>query len=438
MIATYTFYFAQGWWLVMLAIAVPPIWYMALRNLKSISVTRRVLAAFFRTLAMAILVGMLARPMFGEKSDLVTVLAVVDRSQSVSTVIVDRTKAPPVTLLDSGIAYLNTAMVQKNHPATDKLAVVDVAETASIATLPSNAMTVPQRCTNLAGEQSYLESGVQMAMAIAPPDTAARILLVSDGNETSGDLRQVARLAAANHIPIDVLPLRFKHLHDVVFSRLAAPLKAHSGQTITLRLVLNSTSDNVGGLLHLTLNGKALAIDPPNVDAHVVLHAGVNVKTVSLPVGSRGIQEYEATYIPDDPRQDEISQNDRASAMTYVTGPGHVLLVEADEAAGNLIASARSRRGSTCGGSRRPSSPRLSELMDTDCMVLADTENGNFSLQQQEMMCRYVTDMGGGLVMTGGPHSFGAGGWIGSPVASVLPVDLDPPQKQQMPKGVWS
>ena len=127
-------------------------------------------------------------------------------------------------------------------------------------------MTVPQRCTNLAGEQSYLESGVQMAMAIAPPDTAARILLVSDGNETSGDLRQVARSAAANHIPIDVLPLRFKHLHDVVFSRLAAPLKAHSGQTITLRLVLNSTSDNVGGLLHLTLNGKALAIDPPNVD----------------------------------------------------------------------------------------------------------------------------------------------------------------------------
>ena len=37
--------------------------------------------------------------------------------------------------------------------------------------------------------------------------------------------------------------------------------------------------------------------------------------------------------------------------------------------------------------------------------------------------------------MVGGPKSFGAGGWIGSPVADILPVDLDPPQKKQMPKG---
>ena len=37
--------------------------------------------------------------------------------------------------------------------------------------------------------------------------------------------------------------------------------------------------------------------------------------------------------------------------------------------------------------------------------------------------------------MIGGAESFGAGGWIGSPVAEILPVDLDPPQKKQLPKG---
>jgi uncharacterized membrane protein len=78
---------------------------------------------------------------------------------------------------------------------------------------------------------------------------------------------------------------------------------------------------------------------------------------------------------------------------------------------------------------------RLSDLLDTDCIILCDSDVGDFSVQQQDMICRYVTDMGGGLIMTGGPHAFGAGGWIGSPVASILPVDLDPPQKQQMPKG---
>jgi hypothetical protein len=37
--------------------------------------------------------------------------------------------------------------------------------------------------------------------------------------------------------------------------------------------------------------------------------------------------------------------------------------------------------------------------------------------------------------MIGGPESFGAGGWIGSPVEDALPVRLDPPQKRQMPRG---
>ena len=59
------------------------------------------------------------------------------------------------------------------------------------------------------------------------------------------------------------------------------------------------------------------------------------------------------------------------------------------------------------------------------------------TFQQQEMLCRYVNDLGGGLIMIGGPNSFGAGGWIGSPVAEILPVDLDPPQKKQLPKGRW-
>jgi hypothetical protein len=45
------------------------------------------------------------------------------------------------------------------------------------------------------------------------------------------------------------------------------------------------------------------------------------------------------------------------------------------------------------------------------------------------------TTAGGGLVMVGGPESFGAGGWIGSPLEDALPVRLDPPQKRQMPRG---
>ncbi len=59
----------------------------------------------------------------------------------------------------------------------------------------------------------------------------------------------------------------------------------------------------------------------------------------------------------------------------------------------------------------------------------------SYSEAQQELMRQYVKDTGGGLVMVGGPETFGAGGWIGSPLADALPIRLDPPQKRQMPRG---
>ncbi|MCF7955032.1 MAG: VWA domain-containing protein, partial [Phycisphaerae bacterium] len=77
----------------------------------------------------------------------------------------------------------------------------------------------------------------------------------------------------------------------------------------------------------------------------------------------------------------------------------------------------------------------LTQMMDTDGIILVNTGSDNFTYQQQEVIARYVTDLGGGLIMVGGDSSFGAGGWIGSPVAEILPVDMDPPQKKQLPKG---
>ncbi|MFN5958663.1 MAG: hypothetical protein ACK462_12095, partial [Planctomyces sp.] len=55
--------------------------------------------------------------------------------------------------------------------------------------------------------------------------------------------------------------------------------------------------------------------------------------------------------------------------------------------------------------------------------------------RQQSELRSYVHDLGGGLLMVGGDESFGAGGWIGSPLAEALPIKMDPPQKREMPRG---
>jgi uncharacterized membrane protein len=420
---SYGFYFSQPWWLVGCILLVPIIW-LARRNLAGLGPVRRVLATVLRCLVIFILIALLARPVLTRTSERLTVLTVIDRSQSI-----------PLELQQKSLDYLAKAL--ENKAPQDQLAVVDIAEAASISKLPSGDTAIRQRNTTLNGQQSKLADGIQMAMAIAPPDTAVRILFVSEGNETAGDLKEAARTAAANNIPIDVLPLRYQYDNEVVFKRLAAPTRARSSQTISLRFILNSTIET-RGRLQLNLNDEPVDLDPgsPEITAPIELQPGTNVKTISLPVGTRGIHEFEVVYIPDDPNQDRISQNNLASAITTVAGPGHVLIVDTDGSTGQALEKALADSSIDVRYLLAAEFPdNLARLMDTDAIILVNTDCASFTYQQQEMLKRYVTDLGGGLIMVGGPQSFGAGGWIGSPLAEVLPVDLDPPQKKQLPKG---
>ena len=425
-VATAGFYFAQPAWLLLALLAVAAFWW-GRRCLRTLGALRRWMALVLRVLVITLLALLLARPTLTETNDHLTLLAVIDRSQSI-----------PESLRQRSLDYLDQALVDRD--GADQLAVIDIAETAVIASLPSSIeeeVRIPERSVSLTGQESNLGKGIQMAMAIAPPNTATRILLVSDGNETAGDLKEAARVAAANNIPIDVLALPYRYDKEVVFRRLAEAAKARSGQTVDLRLVLNSTAETTGQL-QLTLNGVPVDLDPSTdqIGAAVQLKPGTNVKTVSVPVGQRGMHEFKSQFIPDNPTQDVLQQNNQASAMTYVAGPGRVLVLDDGDPAGERLAEALAETDIQIDRQHVSQCPQdLAVLMDIDALVLVNTENVNFTQQQQEMLVRYVSDLGGGLVMVGGDAGFGAGGWIGSPTQEVIPVELDPPQKKQMPKG---
>ena len=418
----YGFYLGQPWWLAASLVIVPMIW-LARRNLTTLGSSRRVMAMVLRIVVVMLLAVLLARPTLLQKSRRATVIAVLDRSQSI-----------PRKLADAALDYLSKAVGHKE--VQDQFAVVEVAEAVSISMLPSGEAEVRRRNTLLTGGQSRLADGVQMAMAIAPPDTAVRIVLASEGNETEGDLKEAARTAAANGIPIDVLPLRYRYGNEVLFRRVAAPPRVRSGQMVPLRFLLDSTGD-VRGRLLLTLNGKPvdLVTETSEVAVPVELRAGTNVKMVSVPVGARGIHDFEAVFLADDPRQDRIAENNRAGTITYVAAPGYVRVFDTDGVGDGIARALQQAEISTVRDEISELPNDLAHLLDVDAIVLVNTPVHHFTMAQQEMLCRYVNDLGGGLVMVGGPDAFGAGGWIGSPVAAMLPVDLDPPQKKQLPLG---
>ena len=75
-----------------------------------------------------------------------------------------------------------------------------------------------------------------------------------------------------------------------------------------------------------------------------------------------------------------------------------------------------------------------------DTVVLADvpratSDEVSFSDEQIDMLVRNTQQMGAGLVMLGGPESFGAGGWTGTELEKAMPVDFQIRNAEVAPRG---
>lgn len=62
------------------------------------------------------------------------------------------------------------------------------------------------------------------------------------------------------------------------------------------------------------------------------------------------------------------------------------------------------------------------QLFAFKAVILGDIEAGCFRREQLALLEEFVKDRGGGLLMLGGVNSFGLGGYVGTPVARMLPV----------------
>jgi uncharacterized membrane protein len=403
--------------------------WMTRRSIAALGPVARWVSVGARVLLLMLIFATLAEPQLRRVSEDVAVLGVLDSSQSV-----------PAELQSRVDTFLETAR-EGHKEEKDRLGAITVARTAIVQQLPSDKTRIIERQNVGPTDGSNLAQGVRMALALENQDAARRIVLATDGNETEDSLIQAAEAAKAAGVPIDILPLRFKYESEVLVDRLVAPSTARAGETMSLRAVLQSTTATSGRLVVL-LNGQPIDLSggQGQMGMDVDLKPGSNVFTVPVIAPRSGAQEFRAVFEPKQasgrPQGDTVLDNNVASAVTFVSGEGKVLVITPNERESMELVRVLEGAGIGVQTTSPEAAPRtLTEWSPYDAVVLVNQPAYNFSLLQQEELKRYVQDSGGGLVMTGGPDSFGAGGWIGSPLEDALPIKLDPPQKRQLPKG---
>ena len=130
--------------------------------------------------------------------------------------------------------------------------------------------------------------------------------------------------------------------------------------------------------------------------------------------------------------------NNRAEGFTMVHGQGRVLIVDnVDNANGSILPKAlRNRRIALDVVPPAGLPTTMSDLTRYDAVVLQNVPADLVTGRQQDLLARYVNDLGGGFVMVGGPQSFGAGGWTNSVIdTNILPVACEVPSQTVLPSG---
>ncbi|MBN1303096.1 MAG: VWA domain-containing protein [Anaerolineales bacterium] len=283
--------------------------------------------------------------------------------------------------------------------------------------------------------QTDLAEAITLGMALFPSDSAGRMVILSDGRQTSGDALEAARLAQSAGVQIVVSPFVIQTDNETLVTAVEAPDHLIPGEQFDLNVSLQAGQPT----------RAALRILSDNRILYQQIHdLNRGTQTFSLPLTAEapGFVSYQVQIVPE---KDVYYQNNRLDAFSQVDGPPRVLVVA--PLPGETLP----------GGDLRPDehtalvqvlgdagytvewvtparlTSDLPTLAQYNAILLVNVPARTLDSRQMSNLQSYVHDLGGGLLAVGGPNSFGVGGYYDTPLEEMLPVQMQVKDQQRHP-----
>ncbi len=416
-----------------LLLGIPLLWWIGYGSLAALGRYRRGFAMLFRATVWVAIVFALAGVQLVRVSDSVTVMYLLDQSESIP-------KAKRNVMLDYVVRNVRR---HRNRARQDRAGIVVFGRDATIEIPPLDDDIPLQRFESTLGrsDATNLESALSLAQASMEEDTSRRIVIVTDGNENLGQARKLARRIADSGIGIDIVPVELEARSEILVEKIDLPNNIRQGQPFEARVVVNNYSDGqsstpVSGVLRVKqkVGGEeTLLLEEP-----ITLEPGKNVFPLRHHIEQPAAYTYNAEFIPDTAESDGLRQNNSATAYTYVQGKGRVLLIESpnEDRAGDFDLFVETLKDANIEVVTQFTDElfgSLAELQVYDAVILAGVPRyagdhsdrvTSFSDEQIDMLVSNTQQLGAGLLMIGGPEAFGAGDWTGTKIEKAMPVDF--------------
>ena len=355
-----------------------------------------------------------------DQEDILSIVFLLDVSDSVSTI---QQKA--------GIEQINTAL-DALRP-TDLFSVILFAggATVSVPNQPKAAQPhlteeilsgaeIDRTATNLAGV-------IQLGLSLPTGGQVGqkRLVLLSDGVQNVGEATALLDLVRASEIEIFTLPLSSAREYEVWVRELRTPSQVRSDEAFQVRAIVETTTDTA---VQVRLYRNNTPVTEPQVKA---LKRGKQPIDFPQRISEEDVYKYRIELSVDNPTGDN-PENNTGYGVTRVYGTPHILYIEGDAGqteALKTVLEMNSLAAEILQPSEFPTD--FVRLQNSDAIILSNVSADELSTLQMEHIESYVRDLGKGLVVIGGDRAFGRGGYHDTPLEQVAPLEITPHQKKE-------
>ncbi len=383
------------------------------RRLLGITRARKSLILVLRMVLVTLLVLTLAGPQMVQSHRGTCVVFVLDMSDSIS---------------DAGKQYAKEYIQRaiENLAEDDLVALVVFGRDALVDFTPTHTRQLPTLYSKPDPTGTNIASAIRLATALFPDGKHRRIVLLTDGNETEGMLRDTALVASTEGIEIDCVSLAsVQPTKEVLILETQAPSETKIGEPFNLRVVIEARQASEATLM-VDREGT------PIKTVQTRLTPGKNVVVIPVQGGREGFHRYRVTM---EATPDADARNNIGRAFVRVQGKPRILLAEGSPADPNrsLEKALKANNLEVVRVQEGGFPARADELQAYDAIVLHDFPAVALTPQQMQAIQTAVKETGIGFAMLGGENAFLPGGYYQTPIAELLPVDLEVRQKKVFP-----
>ena len=382
----------QPFWLILLvpAAVVFYLWKMPTRTLAAI-----------RIVITLLVILIIADPAIKLDDRKGTVIVVADRSASMPDETTDR-------------AVEAVQIIQQEMPAGNSIGVVAFGEQAVIdkSTQFSN---FDRFIAQINHNGSNLYDGISKAVSMIDQDVPGRIIVLSDGRWTGSVPFSAAASLASRDIAIDHRHMGRPFGKDLAIAQIAAPQIVMPGQAYMVNSWIQAP-EPVEISYELVRENRIIGRGTRK------LKAGLNNLAFRDIAGKFGTYTY--TLKIDGYKDETIKQNNIARFITRIDANKPVLALTQTENSGLVKLLQKDGLNIV---RKHPSdlTYSLDMLAGFSAILLEDVNANDIGHIGMENIAAWVTETGSGLVMTGGPNSYGPGGYFRSPIEPIMPVTME-------------